>query len=82
MNTGSSAFVPLLHYALSNEVQAIPPKAVINWWSTRLLPEARRCSILFTAQPAREAIGRRTVRDLAQIHFGNRSQTTAAPLNK
>ena len=35
VGTGSSAFVPLLHYVLSNEVQAIPPKAVINWWSTR-----------------------------------------------
>ena len=45
VDTGSSAFVPLVHSLSPMRCLRYSPKAAINCWSTPLLPTARRWSI-------------------------------------
>src|SRR5271157_4415 len=71
VDTGSSAFVPLLHYVLSNEVQAILSQSGHQLGGPHdcyRRPGVARYSS--RRGPAREAIGRRPVRDLAQSILG------------
>ena len=60
VDTGSSAFVALLHYVLSNEVQAI-----LSQGGHQLVVHT-----VVTGGQAREANGRCTLRDLAQSLLG------------
>jgi hypothetical protein len=71
VDTGSSAFVPLLHYVVSSEVQAILSEGghqlVVHTIVTRGPGLTRHPS---RRSPTCEAIGRRTIRHLAQSILG------------